>query len=147
MQRIKFGFVLLMLMTGLALSACKETPKAGGGSAAKVEPATKEAIADTGINKITLTEKAAERIQIQTGAVASGSGNAKVIPYGALIYDLNGNTWAYTNPETNVFVRQAITVDRIEGDSVYLSDGPDLGTAVVTVGAALLYGTDTGIGK
>jgi hypothetical protein len=145
MLRIKFGFVLLVLITGLALSACKETPKAGGGSAAKEEPATKEAIGDTGINKITLTEKAAERIDIQTDAVASGSGNAKVIPYGALIYDLNGNTWAYTNPETNVFVRQAITVDRIEGDSVYLSDGPDLGTVVVTVGAALLYGTDTGV--
>jgi hypothetical protein len=144
---IQFSAILLVLVT-LTLSACTGKPGVAGGSAATKEaPATKEAIGETGINKVTLTAKAIERLQIETGTVASGSGDSKVIPYSAIIYDLKGATWAYTNPEANVYIRQAITVDRIEGNSVYLSDGPALGTAVVTLGAALLYGTDSGITK
>jgi hypothetical protein len=71
----------------------------------------------------------------------------KIIPYAAVIYDLQGKTWMYTSPEALTFVRQAISVDYIEGDNVVLTDGPAVGTAVVTVGVAELYGTDTGIGK
>ena len=71
----------------------------------------------------------------------------KVIPYAALLYDLYGKTFAYTNPEPLVFIRQPVTVDYIDGDVAVLMDGPSVGTAVVTVGVAELYGADTGIGK
>jgi hypothetical protein len=148
MLPIKISFLILVSVTGFVFTACtKNAGGAGGSTATATSPATKEPIGDTGINKITLTEQAMERLQIETGTVARSSGGMRVIPYGAIIYDLNGKTWAYTNPETNVYIRQAITVDRIEGESVYISNGPELGTAVVTLGAALLYGTDTGIGK
>jgi hypothetical protein len=70
-----------------------------------------------------------------------------VIPYAAVIYDLHGETWTYTSPEPLTFVRQAITVDYIEGDMAVLSDGPAAGTQVATVGVAELYGADTGVGK
>jgi hypothetical protein len=33
-------------------------------------------------------------------------------------------------------------VERVVGDLAVLSDGPPVGTPVVTVGAALLYGTE-----
>ena len=71
----------------------------------------------------------------------------KIVPYSAIIYDANGNTFVYISPEPLTFIRSAISVDYIEGDRAVLFDGPPTGTAVVTVGAAELYGTETGIGK
>ena len=68
------------------------------------------------------------------------------IPYSALVYDKAGKTWVYTNPQGRDYVRQAIEVQRIEGDLAYLSSGPPVGTAVVTVGTAELWGVDTGVG-
>jgi hypothetical protein len=64
-----------------------------------------------------------------------------------VVYGLKGETWAYTSPAPLTFVRQLITIDHIDGDDVFLVDGPAAGTAVVTVGVPELYGTDTGIGK
>ncbi len=71
----------------------------------------------------------------------------KLIPHAALLYDAHGDTWVYTNPAPLVFVRQHISVNYIEGDRVVLYAGPPAGTAVVTVGAAELYGAETGVGK
>lgn len=70
-----------------------------------------------------------------------------VVPYSAVVYGLHGETWAYTNPEPLTFIRHPITVEYIEGGQAFLSDGPPIGTSVVTVGAQLLYGADTGVGK
>jgi hypothetical protein len=53
----------------------------------------------------------------------------------------------YTNPERLSFVREAITIDFIERDQAYLLEGPEVGTAVVTLGAAELFGTETGVSK
>jgi hypothetical protein len=40
------------------------------------------------------------------------------------------------------FERQRIGVERVTGDLAVLSEGPPVGTSVVTVGAALLYGAE-----
>jgi len=78
----------------------------------------------------------------------SGKGKKrKVVPYSTVLYDVHGNTWVYTNPEPLVFVRHKVDVDYIEGDVAVLEDGPPSGTKVVTVGAALLLGTELGFGK
>jgi hypothetical protein len=45
-----------------------------------------------------------------------------------------------------VFVRHSISIDQINGNQAVLSAGPPSGTAVVTVGAAELFGTEVGIG-
>lgn len=71
----------------------------------------------------------------------------KIIPYAAVLYGVHGETWVYTNPEPLVFIRTAITVDYIEGDLAILLEGPEVGTPVVTVGAAELFGTETGVSK
>jgi hypothetical protein len=70
----------------------------------------------------------------------------QVIPYGAVIYDADGATWTYTSEAPLTFVRQAITIDTIDGDQVWLSEGPPDGTSVVSVGAAELYGTEYEVG-
>ena len=68
------------------------------------------------------------------------------IPYGAVLYDPSGETWAFVNVEGRSFVRQPITVDHIEGDRAFLEDGPAVGAKVVTVGGAEIYGAELGVG-
>jgi hypothetical protein len=141
--------VVLLALTCLTLVAC------GGPSEAiaKEQPSIVEAVEGSEFNRITLTERAAERIGIESEPVreeAVEGGMKKVIPYAAIIYGLNGETWAYMrnlgeNPLT--FVRVLLTVERIEGNVAILADGPELGAEIVTVGVAELYGTDTGVGK
>jgi len=83
-----------------------------------------------------------QRVRVQLAL--SGAGMHRVVPTSSVLYDAKGKTWVYTNPEPQVFVRHAITVDHIDGDRVVLSDGPAPGTTVVTVGAAELLGTEYG---
>jgi hypothetical protein len=71
----------------------------------------------------------------------------KVVPYQAVLYGVHGETWVYSEPEPLVYVRLPIVIEFIEGDLAYLSEGPEVGTAVVTVGAAELFGTETGVSK
>jgi hypothetical protein len=139
--------LVTLIIAALALAACGQTPAA---TATKIQPAAVDKIAGSDFNRVVLTEKAAQRLNIQTAAVGEEQVNGaqrKVIPYAALVYGLKGETWTYTSPAPRTFVRQLIKVDYIEGDKVVLVDGPASGTAVVTVGVSELYGTDTGIGK
>ncbi|HZL84585.1 MAG TPA: hypothetical protein VFD07_04320 [Candidatus Krumholzibacteria bacterium] len=112
-------------------------------------PATLEESGEKGIMKVRLTERAAERIGIETVQIreetvtrAGGDVTRKVVPYGAIMYDKKGATWTFTNPEPLVFVRSPITVENIDGDRVVLAEGPPAGTAVVMVGAAELMGAE-----
>jgi hypothetical protein len=66
----------------------------------------------------------------------------RVVPYSAVYYDAKGIPWVYLNPEPLVFERRRIGVERIVGELAILAEGPDVGTAVVTVGAPLLYGAE-----
>lgn len=146
MKNINRWFILVLIVTSLQLSAC--APKA-----TKVEfvpPSVLEPIEGSDIQRVILTEKAAERIDIQTSPVRDEQVNGserKVVPYAAVIYDLSGATWVYTNPAPLSFVRESITIDFIEGDRAVLVNGPSSGTEVVTVGVAELYGAETGVKK
>ncbi len=77
----------------------------------------------------------------------SGDGGERmIVPFAALIYGLEGETWVYTQPEPLAFVRQSVAVDYIEGEQAVLLEGPSIGTEVVTVGGAELFGVESGIG-
>ncbi len=123
----------------LALTGCAEVTAAD--AVAGPEPAVMEEIGDTELHTLTLTPQAIERLGLTTTEVESGDGGVTV-PYAAVIYDHGGDTWVYTNPEPEVFVRAAIVVDRIDGDTAHLSAGPEPGTSVVTLGAAELFGAE-----
>jgi hypothetical protein len=71
----------------------------------------------------------------------------KVVPYSAILYDLTGDTWVYTNPEPSVFVRERVDIERIDEDLAVLNTGPAVGTQVVTIGAAELYGAESRAGN
>lgn len=66
----------------------------------------------------------------------------KTVPYSAVHYDAKGDAWVYVNPAPLSYERQPIVVDRVIGEQALLSQGPSVGTPVVTVGAALLHGTE-----
>lgn len=118
-----------------------------------IQPAHVEHIEGTELSRVTLTARAAERLDIQTDQVremevtrSGETAKRTVVPYASVLYDPQGETWVYTSPEHLVFVRQHVDIDYIEGDTAILSDGPPLGTTVVTVGVAELYGTEFEMG-
>jgi hypothetical protein len=88
---------------------------------------------------------AGQRVGVRLAAPGSGA-RKKVIPYSAVLYDASGDAWVYTSPEPLQFVRARVTIDRIDGDLVVLQEGPAAGTKVVTVGAAELFGAESGVG-
>ena len=140
--------VLVLVAAGLTLPACR-----GGapGKVEKVKPAVVEHVEGSELSKVTLTEKAMERLDIATAPVRDAmvkltASTRRVVPYAAVLYDAHGDTWVYTSPEARTFVRHSIGVDFIEGDLAVLSDGPPSGTMVVTVGAAELFGAEFEIG-
>ncbi|MDQ3881145.1 MAG: hypothetical protein M3295_08745 [Chloroflexota bacterium] len=134
--------VPVLLCAGLLVTGCSHATV----GAADREPAEVEPIEGTDRSRVTLTADAARRLDIQTEPVRESDDGALVVPYSAVIYDASGDTWVYTNPEPLVFTRDAISVESIDGDDVLLSSGPEVGTLVVTVGAAELYGTEGDIG-
>jgi RND family efflux transporter MFP subunit len=76
-----------------------------------------------------------------------GTTVATVAPYSSLLYDIHGGSWVYENPGPGVFVRSRVEVDYIADNLAVLRRGPAIGTAVVTEGAAELFGTEFGGGK
>jgi hypothetical protein len=131
--------VAVLVLASLPLSACSEveTETETGYEPAKLEPVK----GNDGLKRVTFTAEGAKRTGLKTAPVRR-SGKHKVVPYAALIYGPEGNTYLYTSPEPLSFVREEIEVDRIEGDRALLSNGPPAGTEVVTVGAAEVYGTE-----
>ena len=138
MKHINRWFLVVLVFAGLLLSACGAT----SAGPEKVVPSKLEPIEGTDLSKVILTEKAAERIGVETVA-ASGS----EVPYAAVIYDIEGNTWIYTNPEPLTYVRESVVIDHIEGDTAFLAESLPGDLNVVTVGVAEIYGTETGVSK
>ena len=135
-----------LIAAGLPLAACS-----GRESLAthKEQPAHVEPIEGSELSRVTLTEKAIERIALETTALREEQTNGssrKVVPYSSLLYDPQGRTWIYTSPQPRTFVRFQVEVDRIEGDRVLLRNGPPVGTVVASVGVAELYGAEFEIG-
>ncbi len=86
-----------------------------------------------------LTVNSRMRVELQ---VAGSDEKQKVVPYGSVYYDAKGAPWVYVNGTPLTFERKRIGVERIVGDVAVLSEGPAVGTPIVTVGAAMLYGAE-----
>ena len=138
MKHINSWILVTLIFAGLLLSACGANTVAPE----KIVPSKLEPIEGTDLSKVILTQKAAERIGVET---VSASGTE--VPYAAVIYDIEGNTWIYTSPEPLTFVREQVMIDRIEGDTAFLTESLSGEFSVVTVGVAEIYGTETGVSK
>ena len=141
MQHINRSLVAVMITAGLMITACQKHSEAHHAE----HPAEITKIEGSDLSRVTLTEKAVQRLDLQTVQVREQSGK-KVVPYSSLIYDPNGQTWVYTSPETRTFLRYKVDVDKIEGDIAILNDGPPVGTIVASVAVAELYGAEFKVG-
>ena len=144
-RRLRAARTWLLLITAgvVSLSGCGGSSSSSYSSetAGHHEPARIEPIKGTDVMRVIFTAEGAERVGLETDAVRR-EGQELVVPDGAVIYDAEGNAYAYTAPKPLTFVRQEIQIDRSEGNSVMLSDGPPAGTEVVTIGTAEVYGTE-----
>lgn len=134
----------LLLIGPIALIGCGEEA-----ATEKVEPYELTAT-DEGINRVTLTQRASDRLQLETAPVGNAAVDGRdllTVPYAALIYDTEGGTWVYLQTESLTYTRVAVEVDHIEENTVYLTDAPDVGAEVAVTSVAELYGADTGVGK
>ena len=85
--------------------------------------------------------KVNDRMRIELQLTGSNK-EKKVVPYSAVYYDGNGAPWVYTVAKPLVYERKPVKVERIVGELAVLSDGPAVGTEVVTVGSSLLFGAE-----
>lgn len=129
--------VVALLLGALVLPSCRE---AASEASSTSEPYVLEPIEGTDLARVILTADGAERIGLETTTVAGTT-----VPASAVWIDVEGQEWVYTSPEPLVFEREAVTVERYEGDLAMLSDGPATGTEVVTVGVAELIGSEFGV--
>ena len=153
-------FAATLLVALVPLTGCQ---KHDSKTAKALPPATVEPIEGSKLKKITLTEKAMERLDLQLSEVRDQKGPRhespqRAVPYAALVYDPDGTEWVYTSPEPRVFVRSKVKVDYIAGDVdmsfesynrakdmvAFLKEGPEVGTKVVKVATLELYGEEKG---
>ena len=138
MKRIH-SLLWLIMVAMLGLAACG--PKSIT-TTEKITPSTLEEIEGSELKRVILTEKAAERIGLETVPASN-----MTVPYSSVIYDTEGNTWIYTNPAPLTFVRAPIVIDRIEGDQAFLAEELTTTDPIVTVGVIEIYGAETGVSK
>jgi len=142
-----------VVIGGLALSGCTGS-SAGTTVSSAEQPAEVEAVAGAEAKKVVLTQQAVTRLGIQTASVATRAVRGldgrtttrSTVPYSTLLYDAKGDTWVFEVVEPRSYQRKRVEVENVDGETVVMAGGPAPGTAVVTVGAALLYGTELGTG-
>ncbi len=77
----------------------------------------------------------------------NGQSRSLAIPYSAIVYDISGGTWVYTNPAENTYVRKRVELQTVTDNKAVISRGLKAGEKIVTVGVAELFGTEFGGGK
>jgi hypothetical protein len=134
----------LLVAGGLAVGGCAAGKAEGAAPATVVQAATLQEGKDGGPGVVRLSGEAEQRLGIRTAPVTV-SGGALLIPYGAVVYQPDGTSWAYVQIAPRAYQRQPITIGSIAGDQATLGAGPPPGALVVSQGGAELVGVETGI--
>jgi hypothetical protein len=104
-----------------------------------------ERVGHRGALSVVLTPLGAQRIGIQTGAATPAGPGRTVVPYSALLYQVDGSSVIYTVTAPFTYTLVTASVTSIQGNQVYLT-GLAPGTTVVTVGGEELLGVQDGVG-
>lgn len=133
-------------VAGLVIGAAAILAGCAAAAPAEAPPALIKPVAGSQIPQLQLTQRAVQRLGIQTQPVQPGAtAGQEDIPYSAVVYDTDGSTWTYVNTAATTYEREPVTVTGIDGEVALLSAGPPAGTPVVTVGAAELLGSEYNI--
>jgi hypothetical protein len=90
--------------------------------------------------------RAGERVAVEISTLESKL-EALVIPFNAVLHDINGGQWVYAQTAEHTYTRKRIQVARLAGSNAILTTGPAVGTKIVTDGSAELFGTEFMTGK
>jgi multidrug efflux pump subunit AcrA (membrane-fusion protein) len=74
----------------------------------------------------------------------ASSEEALVVPWSAVVYDVEGGTWVYRVVKPHVYARARVAVRHVVEALAVLARGPAPGTPVVIAGVAELFGTEFG---
>ena len=136
--RLRRAVLLALIVAAVALPGCSEVEST---TEEGYHPAKLEEVEGSEIKQVTLTPEGADRTGLRTAPVQQ-SGDHRVVPYAALIYDADGKAYVFVTAKPRSFLRSAVVVDRIDGDRVLLRKGPPVGSQVVTTGASEIYGAE-----
>ncbi len=75
------------------------------------------------------------------------SGNRIVVPWSAIIYDINGGNWVYLRSARNTYSRRRVEVSNVIDGFAVLTRGIEKNDEIVTTGTAELFGTEFGGNK
>ena len=68
------------------------------------------------------------------------------VPSSATFYDAKGATWVYEMVAPMTYVRHAVRIAYVEGETAYLDQAPADNARIVTVGAPMLQGVEFKVG-
>jgi hypothetical protein len=131
------AFGLVVFVAGLTVSACSEVDS----NLRETYPYTVEPIKGTDVQRVRMKDETAALLPVETATVRR-EGKRTVVPHAALIYNPDGDSFVYTKPKAETYVRALVKVVRVDGDDAMLSDGPRAATTIVTTGAAELLATE-----
>jgi hypothetical protein len=137
------GLAALTLTAATLLGSCADAPS--DAYVIQNDPGHVEHVDGSELGTVTLDEGAAERLQLETTQVTK-DGELLSVPDTAVFVDPDGAWWVFTSPEPNVYVRHEISLDHQADGRSLLTSGPEVGTDVVTVGVAELYGIEAEVG-
>jgi RND family efflux transporter MFP subunit len=86
-------------------------------------------------------ERMTVRVKLQGGS------QQRVVPWSAVMHDINGGTWVYEITAEHTYVRRRVQVRYVLDDLAVLESGPPVGAKIVTAGAVELFGTEFGFAK
>jgi membrane fusion protein, multidrug efflux system len=87
-----------------------------------------------------------ERVSVEIPTL-EGQLERLVIPFNAVLHDIQGGQWVYEQRTPHTYTRRRIQVERLAGTDAVLASGPPAGTLIVTDGSAELFGTEFMTGK
>jgi hypothetical protein len=136
----------VLAMISFGASGCSQ---AGASNESNAETAVSvESAGEDQPARITVSERAEERLGLRTEPVRPVTGQpgvTEIIAYSAVIYDADGESWAFSSPSPRTYIRVPIEISSITGKTAQLKSGPPVGTHVVVVGAPELVGAEAGI--
>lgn len=137
--------VALILIVGLFLLSHKEESDEPQRKTTAESQSTHLEKSETGeLPHIVFSESAIRRIGIETRTI---SDTVRIIPYEAIIYGLDGQTWVYAEKKPATYMRESVFVDHIDGNQVFLSESLIGARAIVVTGVAELFGFEYGVGE
>ncbi len=117
----------------------------------KIQPAKIETHSDGKVPLITLTPEAEKRLGIVVVQMEPHppihAKNAYSLPVSSILYDERGRNWVYLRQDEHTYSRLEVDLLEVDGKSALISSQPNRDAWVVSVGAAELLGTESGVGK